>query len=252
MEYKLAATPPWVKRKGEFGDNCVLQLAPETVEAGESGKFQLSLLHKGGKRALHGIRIRLAMLSGHLTLSLGGDRHSIDFGPGVTGHYDVRMWRTSSLNIGRGTTSTRTRIVCDHADVTVGEDCMFSSDILVQAGDQHPLIDLKTGDVMNDTRRRIALGDHVWIGRAAILMADVQIGRGAIVGTGAVVTNDVPATSVAAGVPARVLRTDTTWSRQFGSFDTHAQALLQERGLVQPDTDDAPDSNLTEDESADD
>jgi len=231
VEYKLAATPPWVKRKGEFADSCVLQLAPETAAAGERGKFHLTLVHKGGKRALHGIKIRLAAQSGHISISLGGDRHTVDFAEATTGHYDLRMWRSSSITIGRETTSNGARIICDHADVLVGEDCMFSDDILVQAADQHPLIDLKTGEVLNNERRRTVLAEHVWIGRGATLMPDVSIGRGAIVGTGALVTRDVPATSVAVGVPARVLRSDTTWSRQFGHMDRHAQALLREHGI---------------------
>jgi acetyltransferase-like isoleucine patch superfamily enzyme len=46
----------------------------------------------------------------------------------------------------------------------------------------------------------------VWIGAGAILLPGVRIGRGAVVGAGAVVTRDVPAGAVVMGVPARIAR----------------------------------------------
>ena len=53
----------------------------------------------------------------------------------------------------------------------------------------------------------IRIGRGVWIGASATVLPGVTIGDGAIVAAGAVVTRDVPARSVAAGVPARVVRT---------------------------------------------
>jgi acetyltransferase-like isoleucine patch superfamily enzyme len=51
----------------------------------------------------------------------------------------------------------------------------------------------------------VVVGEDTWIGSGAIVMAD--IGRGSIIGAGAVVTNAVPDNVMAAGVPARVVRT---------------------------------------------
>lgn len=52
----------------------------------------------------------------------------------------------------------------------------------------------------------IVIGKNVWIGSHATVTPGVTIGDGAIVAAGAVVTRDVPANTVAAGVPARVIR----------------------------------------------
>lgn len=54
--------------------------------------------------------------------------------------------------------------------------------------------------------RPIVIGDDVWIGRGAIVLGGVTIGDGATIGANAVVTHDVPAGAVVAGVPARPLR----------------------------------------------
>jgi acetyltransferase-like isoleucine patch superfamily enzyme len=52
----------------------------------------------------------------------------------------------------------------------------------------------------------IVLEDDVWLGTGVTVLAGVRIGRGAIIGASSVVTKDVPAFALAAGVPARVIR----------------------------------------------
>lgn len=48
--------------------------------------------------------------------------------------------------------------------------------------------------------------DDVWIGRNAIIMPGVRIGKGSIIGAGSVVTKDVPSYTVVGGVPAKEIR----------------------------------------------
>jgi acetyltransferase-like isoleucine patch superfamily enzyme len=55
--------------------------------------------------------------------------------------------------------------------------------------------------------RPVRIGNDVWIGMRAVILAGVHVGDGAIVAAGAVVSEDVPPMSVAAGNPARVIRT---------------------------------------------
>lgn len=55
------------------------------------------------------------------------------------------------------------------------------------------------------SRGDIIIEDDVWLGLNACVMDGVTIGRGAIVGAGAVVTNDIPPYAIAGGVPARVI-----------------------------------------------
>ena len=53
---------------------------------------------------------------------------------------------------------------------------------------------------------RVFIGDDCWIGCRSILMPGVKLGKGVVVGAGAVVTKDVPDYAVVGGVPAKVLR----------------------------------------------
>lgn len=52
----------------------------------------------------------------------------------------------------------------------------------------------------------IAIGKNVWIGAAATIVPGVTIGDNSIVGAGSVVTKDVPANTIVAGVPAKIIR----------------------------------------------
>ena len=57
-----------------------------------------------------------------------------------------------------------------------------------------------------DNKGDIVLGNDVWIGYEAVIMAGVTIGDGAIIGTRAVVTKDVPPYTVAGGIPAKPIK----------------------------------------------
>lgn len=52
----------------------------------------------------------------------------------------------------------------------------------------------------------VIIEDDVWIGRNAIILPGVRIGKGAIVGAGAVVTKDVPTFAIVGGVPSKIIR----------------------------------------------
>ena len=57
-----------------------------------------------------------------------------------------------------------------------------------------------------DNKGDIVIGNDVWIGYEAVIMAGVHIGDGAIIGTRAVVTKDVPPYTIVGGVPAKEIR----------------------------------------------
>ncbi len=52
----------------------------------------------------------------------------------------------------------------------------------------------------------VVIEDDVWIGRNVTILPGITISRGSVIGTGAVVTRDVPAYAVVGGVPAKIIR----------------------------------------------
>jgi acetyltransferase-like isoleucine patch superfamily enzyme len=99
--------------------------------------------------------------------------------------------------------------------VSIGNFCSIAEDVKIIAGGEHnynlvttfPLKDrLKGAKLPIRHKGDIIIGNDVWIGTGAIILAGVKIGEGAVVGAGSVVTHDVPAYAIVAGVPARVLK----------------------------------------------
>lgn len=106
------------------------------------------------------------------------------------------------LVIGRGVFINACCHFQDHGGVVIG-DCS-------QIG--HNVVFATLNHYLEPDRRRfthaapIVLGRNVWIGSNATILQGVTIGDNAVVGAGSVVTRDVPANTVVAGVPARPVR----------------------------------------------
>lgn len=86
--------------------------------------------------------------------------------------------------------------------IQIGERCLVGNYVNIIDNTFH---DLYNRDLVPDPEP-VIIEDDVWLGTRAIVLPGVRIGRGAVVGAGSVVTRDVPAWTVVAGNPARVVR----------------------------------------------
>lgn len=90
--------------------------------------------------------------------------------------------------------------------VEIGDDVMVATGCRIVAS-AHGTQDLTTPmAVQPSTYRGIKIANDVWLGTNAVVLDGVEIGQGAIVGAGAVVTKSVPAFAIVGGVPARILK----------------------------------------------
>ncbi len=106
------------------------------------------------------------------------------------------------------------------AKTVIGQECTISAYQRVRIGEQCVIadramfIDFDHGVVEVERpirqqgiyKRDVEVGSNVWIGYGACILRGVRVGDNSIVGTNSVVTKDVPANAVVAGVPARVIR----------------------------------------------
>lgn len=100
--------------------------------------------------------------------------------------------------------------------VTIGNDVILAQNIVI-SGLNHGYEDIHLPPHNQPvTKKKITLGDEVWIGANVVVVAGVTIGKHTIVAAGSVVTKDVPAYSVAAGNPAKIIK---QYNAQTGIWD---------------------------------
>lgn len=126
---------------------------------------------------------------------------------------EIRVGYKSSVYIGKNTTiaSNISITAYEMSEVFIGEDCMFSHNCIVRASDGHYIYD-EYGNRINPSKS-IKIENHVWFGLNSIVLKGVNVGTGSVIGIGTIVTHDIPASSVAVGNPAKVVKTGIKWSR---------------------------------------
>jgi acetyltransferase-like isoleucine patch superfamily enzyme len=98
----------------------------------------------------------------------------------------------------------RSEIMCKK-HVKIGRHCAISWDVSIMDTDYHRI------EGTTSTKPTV-IEDHVWIGNKSIILKGVTIGKGAIVAAGSVVSKDVPAHALVAGVPAKPIKENVSWS----------------------------------------
>jgi acetyltransferase-like isoleucine patch superfamily enzyme len=115
---------------------------------------------------------------------------------------EVGAAKNGSLVLGeRVFINTGATVVANHC-IEVGDDCLIGDLAAIFDSNHHPL------EPSRPTRiAPVRLGANVWVGRSATILPGVTIGDHAVIAAGSVVTEDVPARTLIAGVPARPIRT---------------------------------------------
>ncbi len=140
---------------------------------------------------------------------------------------ELEIGRKGKLDLGRFVwIGDGTKIRCHEGRVEIGaktvmgQECTISAYQHVRIGEQCVIadramfIDFDHGVVEVERpirqqgiyKRDVEVGSNVWIGYGACILRGVSVGDNSIVGTNSVVTRDVPANAVVAGIPARILR----------------------------------------------
>lgn len=116
----------------------------------------------------------------------------------------LRVDYGSNLHIGARTFANFGLVALDVAEITIGDDVQIGTNVQLLTP-THP-VDPDLRRAKWEAAKPIAIGDNVWLGSGAIVLAGVTIGENTVVGAGAVVTRNLPANVVAVGNPARVVR----------------------------------------------
>lgn len=100
-----------------------------------------------------------------------------------------------------------------HSRIEIYDDCMLANNIEIRTVDSHSIIDSNTGQKINPAKN-VILQSHVWVGAHVIILKRVTISSNSVIGTSSVVTNSIPGNCIAAGIPAKVIKTGINWKRE--------------------------------------
>lgn len=123
------------------------------------------------------------------------------FGP------NLKLGYPENIHVGLDTYINGEQIIASkNAEIIIGNNCLISYDVHIrtsmhQYSDRNTLIN-QQGDI----EKSIIIGDDVWIGYGAQILAGVKISNGCVIGAGAIVTKDTEPYGVYVGVPARLVK----------------------------------------------
>lgn len=130
------------------------------------------------------------------------------------------FYRLFGMKIGRGSTIHMFASVYKVGGIVIGNDSIIGEWVVLDGRDKLIIgdhVDIATGVMIynsehdiNDSEFRaktspVEIEDYVFIGPRAIILPGIKVGKGAVVGAGAVVTKDVPPFAIVGGVPAQVI-----------------------------------------------
>lgn len=174
----------------------------QSAASSSAGKAMRSLLNP--KVYLHAFRMLRYYAYSHVE-----PRSKMTIGAGTSLAPNVSLRNGNRITLGKEChIGERTSLWAGDATgrITLGNNVSLAPEVYITASDYQ----FKKGIPFRQQAKRdrdVKIGNDVWLGTKVVVTAGVTIGDGCIVAAGAVVTKDLPANSVAGGIPAKVIKT---------------------------------------------
>ena len=156
-----------------------------------------------GKQVVFNVPIR-----GGLGVLRVGDDTTLGFRPALRLGSGEILLRTcvpeAEIAIGQGNRFNNNTSVCAMQRIRIGDDCRIGDYVAIYDADFHEL-QSATRDRSAGVVKPVIIGNKVWIGSRAMILKGVTVGDEAVIGAMSVVTKAVPAKSIVAGIPAKVV-----------------------------------------------
>ncbi len=157
----------------------------------------------------YGRRLRsdgIAFVASDVVLQIGA-RGRIELGRwSWLGHGTKIRCHEGTVSIGAKTVMGQECTISAYQHVSIGRECVIADRVMLIDFD-HGMVEVERPIRLQGIYKRdVRVGNNVWIGYGACILRGVTVGDNAVIGTNAVVTEDVPANAVVGGVPARVIR----------------------------------------------
>lgn len=155
-------------------------------------ELEVFIMHVSGYVPSHHFR--------RLIYRLGGVR----IGKGSALHMGTRFYNPHNIRIGKDTIIGEGAVLDGRAKLLIGDHVDIATEVMIY-NSQHDINEEDFADPEKVEFGEVEIGDYVFIGPRAIILPGVKIGKGGVVGAGAVVTKDVSEFAIVGGVPAEVI-----------------------------------------------
>ncbi len=126
------------------------------------------------------------------------------FGRGNSVYFPVKIHGKEHVSIGDYCSINAFVHIWGNGGVEIGNNVMIASTVSISS---------LTHDYTAESMRfapsiygKVVIEDEVWIGSGAIILPGIKIGKGAVIGAGAVITKSIPAYAIVVGNPGRILK----------------------------------------------
>ncbi len=126
--------------------------------------------------------------------------NGVKMGKGSVIHMGCKFFYLRNIEIGADSVIGNNAFLDGRAKLSIGSHVDIASEVMIY-NSQHDINDPK----FIATEEPVKIGDYVFIGPRAIILPGVDIGKGAIIAAGCVVTKDVPENAIYAGVPGKII-----------------------------------------------
>lgn len=168
-------------------------------------------LIKGSKREV------LIKLQKNSAITVNGN-FSIGYGS------DILLQENAKLVLNSGFFNSNVEIRCGNY-IEIGNNVAIARNVKILDSDFHSIYN--NNNCIN-LSKPIYIKDNVWIGTGATILKGVTVSEGAIIGADSLVTKDVPAHSIVAGNPAKVIRKNVLWKGDTPSTENFNIDLIKE------------------------
>ena len=97
----------------------------------------------------------------------------------------------------------------EETQILIQDNCVFSRNVKVMTSDGHPIYQNKQ---RINISKSITFEKDIWVADNVTILKGVHIGTGSVIGINATLTKDIPAHSIAAGNPAKVIKSNISWT----------------------------------------
>lgn len=150
-----------------------------------------------GVHIFRGVRINAAGDNNHIRL---------EDGVALERNIDIGCLDSTNISIGKETFIGSDVCITGPGDIRIGERCLIAAHCGIYANNHRFENIDQPIQSQGISRQGIFIDDDCWLGHAVTVLDGVTIGKGSVIGAGAVVTKDIPPYSVAVGVPAKVIK----------------------------------------------